>query len=146
MGMNYILDTQAFLWLVTGAREMPARLRRELDADGERIGVPAAVPIELAVKERIGRLQPQRKDGLRFPVPYREWIALALPPDKFELLPILPEVAAEAFDLPGDFHKDPFDCLIVATARLHGVPLVTSDQAIQEYPHVQTHPFTPIRV
>jgi len=40
-------------------------------------------------------------------------------------------------DLP-DFHKDPADCFIVATARHFCAPLVTADTKIRNYPHVRT--------
>lgn len=143
--MNHILDTNAFLWLVTGAKELPDGVRQRLESDPEKLGVPAAVLIELACKERIGRKQPQRPGGLRFPVPFRQWIAAAWQPDRFDLLPIVARVAAEAFDLPGDFHADPYDCLNVATARLLGLPLVTSDTAIRDYPEVNKLYFQPRR-
>ena len=83
------------------------------------------------------------KGALLFDRPFREWIAQALPADKFELVPLSPAIAAEAFDLPGDFHADPFDCLIVATARNLEVTLVTSDEAIRDYPHVKRRTFSP---
>jgi PIN domain nuclease of toxin-antitoxin system len=143
--MNHLLDTQTFLWLVTGAKELPDEVRRELEADPDLLGVPAAVPIELAIKARLGRTQPDRKGALQFSRPFREWIAQALPPDKFELVPISPATAAEAFDLPGDFHADPFDCLMVGTARQLQIPLVTSDETIRDYPHVPQRNFTPRR-
>lgn len=47
-------------------------------------------------------------------------------------------IAVEANRLPGDFHRDPADRLIVATARLLDVPLVTADTKILDYPFVQT--------
>ncbi|WP_248277766.1 hypothetical protein [Brasilonema sp. UFV-L1] len=40
--------------------------------------------------------------------------------------------------LPGDFHKDPADRILVAIARRYGIPLVTCDIKIIDYPHVQT--------
>jgi PIN domain nuclease of toxin-antitoxin system len=39
--------------------------------------------------------------------------------------------------LPGEFHKDPADQIIVATARVHDAPLLTADERILKYPHVQ---------
>jgi PIN domain nuclease of toxin-antitoxin system len=143
--VKHLLDTQTFLWLVTDAPELPVDVRRELEADPELLGVPAAVPIELAIKARLGRIQPDRKGALQFDRPFREWIAQALPADKFELVPLSPAIAAEAFDLPGDFHADPFDCLIVGTARNLDVTLVTSDEAIRDYPHVKRRTFSPCK-
>lgn len=42
--------------------------------------------------------------------------------------------------LPGTFHRDPADQLIVATARLYDCPLVTLDGLIRAYPHVRLAP------
>jgi len=36
------------------------------------------------------------------------------------------------------FHTDPADRIIVATARLAKIPIVTNDTKIQKYPHVET--------
>jgi PIN domain nuclease of toxin-antitoxin system len=48
------------------------------------------------------------------------------------------EIAIESTQLPGEFHRDPLDQMIVATARVHDCPLVTSDRKIIEYPYVET--------
>lgn len=40
--------------------------------------------------------------------------------------------------LPGDFHRDPADRIIVATARLHDIVLITKDRRMLAYPHVKT--------
>lgn len=53
------------------------------------------------------------------------------------LLELTPEVAIESTQLPGEFHRDPADQIIVATARVHGCPLVTSDSKLLKYPHVE---------
>jgi PIN domain nuclease of toxin-antitoxin system len=45
---------------------------------------------------------------------------------------------AEPCHLPSDFHKDPADRIIVATARMNHIPLVTKDERIREYAHVRT--------
>lgn len=48
------------------------------------------------------------------------------------VLDLSPEIAAFAFQLPPDFPKDPADRIIAATARVHGLPLVTKDQRLQD--------------
>jgi PIN domain nuclease of toxin-antitoxin system len=54
------------------------------------------------------------------------------------LLDLTPRIAVASTELPGSFHRDPADQIIVATARVHGLPLLTSDERILNYPHVQT--------
>ena len=48
------------------------------------------------------------------------------------------EIAWEAYNLPGRFHNDPADRILVATARLMKLTLVTADNLILRYPHVKT--------
>jgi PIN domain nuclease of toxin-antitoxin system len=43
----------------------------------------------------------------------------------------------EAYALPGRFHKDPADRLLVATARLHKLTLITADEQILAYKNVR---------
>jgi PIN domain nuclease of toxin-antitoxin system len=43
----------------------------------------------------------------------------------------------ESTQLPGTFHRDPADQIIVATARIYNDPLLTADAKILSYPHVQ---------
>jgi PIN domain nuclease of toxin-antitoxin system len=53
-------------------------------------------------------------------------------------LPITHQVLAEAYSLPPAVHRDPADRVIIATARLNKLTLVTTDKKILEYPHVTT--------
>lgn len=57
-------------------------------------------------------------------------------------MPITPRVAVESTRLPGEFHNDPADQLIVATARVNDCVLMTADHKIRRYPHVATYAIT----
>ncbi len=52
--------------------------------------------------------------------------------------PITAEIAALSVRLPDKFPKDPADCLIVATAMVEGMPLVTADRNIQRSKVLET--------
>jgi PIN domain nuclease of toxin-antitoxin system len=65
-----------------------------------------------------------------------EWIRRALEYPGVRLIPLTPEIAAEAAELPGEFHRDPGDRLLVATARVLRVPILTTDHKIHSYQHV----------
>ena len=75
---------------------------------------------------------------LELPVPMKEWFEEALGYPGISLLPLSPEIAIESTQLPGEFHRDPADQIIVATARIHDITLVTVDSKIVDYPHVDT--------
>lgn len=56
----------------------------------------------------------------------------------FEFIPLSNSIAAKSVTLPDLDHKDPADRFILATALEYGAKLVTSDQKLRNYPHVQT--------
>ena len=58
------------------------------------------------------------------------WLAIAADPITVRVIPITPHIAAEVARLPDAFQRDPADRLIVATSRVHGLPLLTKDTAI----------------
>ena len=62
--------------------------------------------------------------------------ALALP--DMQLLGLTPSIAVSSTKLPGDFHRDPADQVIVATAREYDCELLTVDDKILKYAHVNT--------
>ena len=51
---------------------------------------------------------------------------------------LTPQIAIESTQLPGAFHHDPADQIIVATARYYDCPVLTADARILDYPHVKT--------
>jgi PIN domain nuclease of toxin-antitoxin system len=66
------------------------------------------------------------------------WIQMALDYPGVELIGLTPEIVIDSINLPGEFHRDPADQLLVATARSYGIPLLTEDRRILAYPHVLT--------
>ena len=70
--------------------------------------------------------------------PLAEWFEQALSYPGIRILPLTPEIAIESTQLPDEFHRDPADQIIVASARTHDCPLVSSDAKLLRYPHVET--------
>jgi len=126
------LDTHALIWWVSGGRQLGRRARKALEAEGEdgRIIVSAISAWEIAMLVRTGRL------ALTMDV--TTWLDITAQLPAVSIVPIDAPIAVQSVELPGDFHKDPADRLIVATARHYGAPLATADAKIQAYPHVQT--------
>jgi len=61
------------------------------------------------------------------------WIRTALSAPGIRLMPLTPEIAVASARLPAAFHGDPADRILVATARDHGLTLVTKDERIRAY-------------
>jgi PIN domain nuclease of toxin-antitoxin system len=66
-----------------------------------------------------------------------DWLDQALSYPGIRLLDLTPRIVVESTQLPGNFHRDPADQLIVATARVLHCALMTVDEQIARYPHVQ---------
>jgi PIN domain nuclease of toxin-antitoxin system len=71
-------------------------------------------------------------------MPLRDWVEQSLADLDAETMVVTHDVAIEAYALPGKFHKDPADRILVAAARCHGSTLVTADDRILTYPEVGT--------
>ncbi len=69
-----------------------------------------------------------------------DWLNRALTARGVQVLELTTQIAVESMRLPGRFHRDPADQLIVATARMHDCPLVTLDGKIRAYAHVKLAP------
>ncbi|RYG62933.1 type II toxin-antitoxin system VapC family toxin [bacterium] len=78
----------------------------------------------------------KQKGRLTLGKPIHDWVREALALPGVRGLNMTPEIAIESSQLPGDFHRDPADQIIVATSRIERMPLLTEDSKIQNYPHV----------
>lgn len=118
--MSLLLDTHALLWW----RSDTAKLRPETYAmisNGDRpVLVSHATLWEIAIKTALGKLE----------VP--DDLVQLCHQDDFILLPVdLPHIAALR-DLP-QLHRDPFDRMLVAQARVEGLTLVTNNANMMRY-------------
>lgn len=68
-----------------------------------------------------------------------DWLDQADLIEGLELVAMDREIGIQLVFLPGDFHKDPADRIIVATARKFASPVVTADERIIAYPARQNH-------
>lgn len=126
-----VLDTHIWIWWTLDTRRLSDAQRRAIEGnESDLIGVSAISCWEIAKLCEYRRLE--------LPVELSEWFAAAFAYPGVSRLGLTPEVAMESTRLPGSFHRDPADQIIVATARVHGCDLVTSDEKIVEYPHVGT--------
>jgi PIN domain nuclease of toxin-antitoxin system len=126
-----LLDTHIWVWWVDGNPQLSAGQRQHIEAH-ERSGLGVSV---ISCRE-VCKLVELNRLVLRQPV--AEWINQALAYPGIRLLYLTPRIAVESTQLPGDFHRDPADQVIVATARIRGCSLLTADRRLLGYPHVKT--------
>jgi PIN domain nuclease of toxin-antitoxin system len=122
-----VLDTHIWIWLMEGAPDLKPKLRKRIEAcarEGELL-VSAISTWEVGMLEAKGRIT--------FDQECADWVRDALSAPGIRLAPLSPDIAVASTRLPGDFHGDPADRMIVATARAHACPLVTADADIITY-------------
>lgn len=126
-----VLDTHVWVWWVHGDGRLSPHHQAYLQGnESGGLGVSIISCWEVAKLVEYQRLQ--------LPLPVEQWLYQALSYPGVQLLDLTPRIVVESTQLPGPFHRDPADQLIVATARVYRCPLVTFDSKILQYSHVQT--------
>ncbi|WP_211453757.1 type II toxin-antitoxin system VapC family toxin [Collimonas antrihumi] len=127
-----VLDTHTLVWWVTGDPTLSKRAKAVIEqeqADGEII-LSSISAWEIAMLVQ--------REKLLLSMDVDSWLATVAQIDAVRFVPVDVEVATKSVELPGEFHKDPADRMIVATARKLAAPLVTKDEKIRAYAHVKT--------
>lgn len=123
----YLLDTCAWIDAFSAPELLKPSVRKLINT--QRIAHVASISLlEVARKEARG--------DLIFGMPLADWFRIALPQNRVKVIEISPEVSIDSTRLPEWDHKDPGDRLVVATARVHRLTVLTSDRKILSYPHV----------
>jgi PIN domain nuclease of toxin-antitoxin system len=126
-----LLDTHIWVWWVQKDSRLTASQERHLITN-QSAGLGVSVISCWEVAQLVDRTR------LQLPVPLATWMSQALAYPGIQLLDLTPAIAIETTQLPGNFHRDPADRILVATARRHSVPLLTADARILAYAPVQT--------
>jgi PIN domain nuclease of toxin-antitoxin system len=131
-GALILLDTHVWIWWISDPRQLSAAARRRIDAEIAE-GQVAASAISCW---EIGLLA--RKGRLALAISVEDWITRCEALPFLRLVPVDSAIALRSTHLPGDLHDDPADRIIVATALSLGIALITKDQRLRDYPHLQT--------
>jgi len=119
-----VLDTHAWIWWQSNPEKLSRKATKTID-QAKIIGIAAITCWEIAMLVAKQRLTLDREVGL--------WLSQALSASNTRLLPLEPDIAVLSSQLPGKFHGDPADRMIVATALHNSAPLVTKDDRIHAW-------------
>lgn len=121
--MNLLLDTHLLLWAASEPKRLSARARTLLLDPANHLVFSAASLWEISIKNGLDRAD--------FNVdPRRLWRMLLV--SGYRELPVTSEHTVAVNELPS-LHKDPFDRILVAQARVEGLMLLTVDKAVAKY-------------
>lgn len=124
-----LLDTHVWIWVsVEDKRSLSGKADRLL-RQAKQKWISAISCWELA--------KLLEKKRISFSIPLVTWMRRSLNELSINIADLSPEIAVESAQL-NDFHNDPADQIIVATSRVLGMPLLTSDRRILDYTGVKT--------
>src|SRR5690348_11530575 len=134
MGKHYmiVLDTHVLIWWVDGTAKFSkaaASAIKQAQTQSE-IMISSITAWEIAMLVDRGRLT--------LTMDVSTWLSTVNRVPGLRFVPVDNPIAIGSVNLPGEFHQDPADRIIVATARRFGVSLVTQDRRIRSYPHLKT--------
>jgi PIN domain nuclease of toxin-antitoxin system len=130
--MPTLLDTHAWVWWVTEDRRLSRRAKSRIQsslAEGS-LGISLISVWEIAKKVE--------KQQLVLDRPLDRWLDEAVSPPGLGVWELTRPILVDSCSLPSPFHGDPADQILVATARHHRATLLTKDQRIRRYAHVQS--------
>jgi PIN domain nuclease of toxin-antitoxin system len=122
--MRLLLDTQVFLWSMYQPARLAAVARTAVESPTNSVMVSAATVWEIAIKITVAKVEIDPSDLDR--------LAGLIDAAGFEELPVVARHAAGIRALPMH-HRDPFDRVLIAQARVEGLTVVTVDPVFRAY-------------
>jgi PIN domain nuclease of toxin-antitoxin system len=120
---RYLLDTHAAIWFFNGDRDLSETAKGIILNTDNTICISIASAWELVIKTSLGKLD--------FTGGAAGFIRLAKD-NGFDVCPVETDHLTALESLPW-FHRDPFDRLLIATARSSDMCLITTDRNIARY-------------
>jgi PIN domain nuclease of toxin-antitoxin system len=130
--MKYLLDTHTWIWWQMNPRKLSHRVKLLIqDTEGyDELLLSVISPWEFS------KLLEKRRIGISCNP--EDWIISALEMPKLRVVHLYPVLAYRSTVLPQPFHDAPADQIIVATAREENATILTKDEKILTYQHVQS--------
>ena len=128
--MRYLLDTHTWVWRNSDPRKLSVRTRRLLSGSNVEAMISSISVLELGLLCAKGRV--------RLLSSFDEWITRTTRDAGIFVMDIDETIARDAAQLPYDFGFDPADRIIAATARIHGLTLITADERLLASQYVKT--------
>ena len=127
-----VLDTHVWLWWISNPEKLSTSAGQAIDQAVTEKGIiiSSISTWEVALLVDKGRLE--------LSIDVRDWVRKTEGLPFVNFIPVDNTISLRSVTLPGQFHSDPADRIITATAMTMGLPLVTRDDKILDYQHVRT--------
>jgi PIN domain nuclease of toxin-antitoxin system len=128
--MQTFLDTHAWIWWITRDRRLSKHAQTAILNSCRRDGIWISVISIWEVAKKIEKKQ------LVLDRPLRQWLDSAMSVEGLFIAELTGDILIESCELPQPFHGDPADQIIAATVRHCSGRLITKDQKLLDYPHL----------
>ena len=121
--MKLLVDTQSFIWFVENDKQLPSKIKNELEDPDNTIIISIASLWEMAIKMSLGKLKLSCDIAKMIDKLYQNGI---------EIFPILPKHIIKLTTLEY-LHRDPFDRIIISQGLSENMTIVSSDEVFDDY-------------
>ena len=128
--MKILLDTCCIIWAVSNPENLSKKATLLLQDEDSEIFISPISAAEIACAAERGRISLERH--------WKKWFRYYLDLNGWQIENIDLGIIEEAYSLPENFHPDPADRIITATARVRNFSVLTADRKILDYPHVES--------
>lgn len=118
--MHILLDTHLYLWWLKDDKQL-SKKARSIISEADIVYISSITIWEASIKTRLGKLDVSIEELIK-----------AIDTEGFLELPVTARHAAKIIELP-DFHRDPFDRMLVAQSMCEPLRLLTSDAVLKQY-------------
>ncbi len=122
-----LFDTHSWLWILAGEKRFSNKILSLVDEKRKNNGLYLA---DISLWE-VSMLA--SKGRITLGQPTLSWLKIAIKTSNVQLVHLTPEISVESTELPGNFHGDPSDRIIVASARILNLAILTKDKKILAY-------------
>ncbi|WP_257668550.1 type II toxin-antitoxin system VapC family toxin [Parapedobacter tibetensis] len=123
--MRHLLDSHTFLWALLDRKKLSAEVIRILEDTNHEIYISAISFWEISLKYRLGKLDLTGVNPDELPPLAKE--------SGFTFLALEPSEASGYHRLEADWHRDPFDRMLIWQAINHDLVLLSKDETISQY-------------
>jgi len=122
--MKYLLDTHIFLWWITDNTKLQRNTRDLISDKSNELFLSTASLWEMMIKSKLNKID--------LPDDPKAYLKEQVEINSINILNITMEHSLETYDLP-EIHKDPFDRMLIAQARVEKLTILTTDSFIKRY-------------
>lgn len=123
--MSYLLDTHTFLWALLDRKQLSAAVSHVLEDASQQVFVSSVSFWEISLKYRLGKLDLTGVSPDQLPLLAHEC--------GFDFLPLTPAESSSYHLLAEEWHRDPFDRMLIRQAIIHNLTLLSKDKTILQY-------------